>query len=183
MDIESPEELKYYPLKYDWHKNKNNHTLRHKDNRYNIDKNPLLETFDNLNKKGIPITIIDEYCNNHKYTEHFNEIILNQDYLWTNVENILETESIRTGKKWIPESGTLCRTYDIPVKKYVPEPAILTKELSWLNWNNKYYDPNYLYDDITLTPYCPLKWIEPNIDDNLESNGKHIFTQRINKKK
>jgi hypothetical protein len=115
---------------------------------------------------------------------------LNTDYLWSNVENALEESSIQTIKKWCPEYGVVCRTFNVPVENYILKDNTLQKELTWLKWNKQYYDPKYLYtfigddDDISgvLKKLCPLKWIEPEID-NMESTGRKIFTQKKKKKK
>ena len=179
--------------KYDWHKNKN--TLRYKHFDYLSCKNHILECDRNLNKEKIPVTIIDEYfdyklidCTNGYSNYQFRP--LNTDYLWTNVENALEDTSIRTIKKWQPRYGVVCRTFNVPVKHYLLKDNNLQKELTWLKWNNQYYDPNYLYtfvgnDDDTcglLKKLCPLKWTEPEID-NMESTGRKIFTQKKKKNK
>ena len=187
------EDFDYIPLKYDWHKNKN--TLRYKNYDYNSCKNHILECHRNLNKEKIPVTIIDEYfdnkfinCTNGYSNYKFRP--LNTDYLWTNVENALEDTSIQTIKKWNPRYGVVCRTFNVPIENYVLKDNTLQKELSWLKWNNQYYDPNYLYtftgnDDDTcgvLKKLCPLKWTEPEIE-NMESTGRKIFTQKKNKNK
>jgi len=183
----------YIPFKYDWHKNKN--TLRYKKFHYMSCKNNILECRRNLNKEEIPVTIIDEYfdkkfidCTNMYYNYQFRP--LNTDYLWTNVENALEDTSIQTIKKWNPEYGVVCKTFNIPVENYVLKNNTIQKELTWLKWNNLYYDPNYLYtfvgdDDDTsgiLKQLCPLKWKEPEIE-NMESTGRKIFTQKKKKNK
>jgi hypothetical protein len=187
------EDFDYIPFKYDWHKNKN--TLRYKDFDYISCKNDILECNRNLNKEKIPVTIIDEYfdnkfidCTNGYSNYQFRP--LNTDYLWSNVENALEESSIQTIKKWCPEYGVVCRTFNVPVENYILKDNTLQKELTWLKWNKQYYDPKYLYtfigddDDISgvLKKLCPLKWIEPEID-NMESTGRKIFTQKKKKKK
>ena len=190
------EDFDYIPFKYDWHKNKN--TLRYKRLDYYCCncKNPILECDNrNLNKEKIPVTIIDEYfdnefidCTNEYSTYQFRP--LNREYLWTNVENALEETSIQTIKKWNPKYGVVCRTFNVPVENYVLKDSTLQKELSWLKWNNQYYDPNYLYtftgnDDDTsgvLKKLCPLKWTVPEIE-NIESTGRKIFTQKKKKNK
>lgn len=181
-------------LKYNWHNNK--HTLRHKNINYIFCKNYKLEC-DRFNKKDvIPITSIDEYFD-QKFINSTNRYYfksqarpLNKEYLWSNVENALENESINTIKKWDPSNGVICRTFNVPVKNYVLKDIVLNKELSWLKWNKQYYDPNYLYtfdgdqyDSIgVLKKYCPLKWKEPEIE-NMESTGRKIFNQRKKKNK
>jgi hypothetical protein len=115
---------------------------------------------------------------------------LNTDYLWSNVENALEESSIQTIKQWCPEYGVVSRTFNVPIKNYILKDNTLQKELTWLKWNEQYYDPNYLYtfigddDDISgiLKKLCPLKWTEPEID-NTESTGRKIFTQKKKKNK
>ena len=187
------EDFDYIPFKYDWYKNKN--TLRYKHYDYNSCKNHILECHRNLNKEKIPVTIIDEYfdnkfinCTNGYSNYQFRP--LNTEYLWTNVENALEETSIQTIKKWHPEYGVICRTFNVPVENYVLKDNTLQKELCWLKWNNQYYDPKYLYafignDDDTsgvLKKLCLLKWTEPEIE-NMESIGRKIFTQKKNKNK
>ena len=187
------EDFDYIPFKYDWHKNKN--TLRYKHFDYLSCKNHILECDRNLNKEQIPVTIIDEYfdnkfidCTNRYSNYQFRP--LNTDYLWTNVENALEDTSIKTIKKWNPRYGVVCQTFNVPVKKYILKDNTLQKELTWLKWNNQYYDPNYLYtftgnnDDKSgvLKKLCPLKWREPEID-YMESTGRKIFTQKKKKNK
>jgi hypothetical protein len=187
------EDLDYIPFKYDWHKNKN--TLRYKHFDYVSCKNHILECNRNLNKEKIPVTIIDEYfdnklidCTNGYSNYQFRP--LNTDYLWTNVENALEDTSIQTIKKWEPRYGVVCRTFNVPVENYLLKDNTLHKELTWLKWNNQYYDPNYLYtfdgnDDDTsgvLKKLCPLKWREPEIE-NMESTGRKIFIQKKKKNK
>jgi len=189
-------DLHYIPFKYDWHKNKN--TLRYKRfDYYSCNcKNPILECNRNLNKEKIPVTIIDEYFDNDLIDNGINKYSnyqfkpLNTDYLWTNVENALEETSIQTIKKWNPRYGVVCRTFNVPVENYVLKDNTLQKELTWLKWNNQYYDPKYLYtfvgnDDDTsgvLKKLCPLKWSEPEIE-NMESTGRKIFTQKKKKNK
>ena len=187
------EDFDYMPFKYDWHKNKN--TLRYKHFDYVSCKNHILECHRNLNKEKIPVTIIDEYfdnkfidCTNGYSNYQFRP--LNTEYLWTNVENALEETSIQTIKKWNPEYGVVCRTFNVPVENYVLKDNTLQKELCWLKWNNEYYDPKYLYtfvgneDDTcgVLKKLCPLKWRELEID-NMESTGRKIFTQKKKKNK
>ena len=183
----------FEPCKYDWHKNKN--TLRYKHFHYTSCKNDILECNRNLNKEKIPVTIIDEYfdnklidCTNGYSNYQFRP--LNSDYLWSNVEDALEETSIQTIKKWNPEYGVVCRTFNVPVENYLLKDNTLHKELSWLKWNNQYYDPNYLYtfigdnDDTSgvLKKLCPLNWREPEIE-NMESTGRKIFTQKKKKNK
>ena len=187
------EDFDYIPFKYDWYKNKN--TLRYKHYDYNSCKNHILECHRNLNKEKIPVTIIDEYfdnkfidCTNGYSNYQFRP--LNTDYLWTNVENALEDTSIQTIKKWHPRYGVVCRTFNVPVENYLLKDNTLQKELTWLKWNNQYYDPNYLYtfvgneDDTSgvLKKLCPLKWREQEIE-NMESTGRKIFTQKKKKNK
>jgi len=187
------DDFDYIPFKYDWHKNKN--TLRYKDFDYTSCKNHILECRRNLNKEEIPVTIIDEYfdgnfINSTNGYSNYQSKPLNRDYLWTNVENALEEASIQTIKKWCPEYGVVCPTFNVPVKNYILKDNTLQKELSWLNWNREYYDPNYLYtfvgdeDDTSgvLKKLCPFKWTEPEID-NMESTGRKIFTQKKKKNK
>jgi hypothetical protein len=187
------EDFDYIPSKYDWHKNKN--TLRYKKFHYMSCKNHILECRRNLNKEEIPVTIIDDYFDDNfinsinKYS-NYQLKPLNKDYLWTNIEKSLEEASIQTTKKWCPEYGVVCQTFNVPVKNYILKDNTIQKELSWLKWNKKYYDPNYLYtfkgnDDDTygiLKKLCPLKWKEPQIE-NVESTGKKIFTQKKKKNK
>ena len=185
------EGIDFIPFKYDWHKNKN--TLRYKHFDYYSCKNPILECNRNLNKEKIPVTIIDEYfdnklidCTNGYSNYQFRP--LNTDYLWSNVEDALEELSIKTIKKWNPRYGVVCWTFNVPIENYVLKDNTLQKELTWLKWNNQYYDPNYLYtfvgneDDTSgvLKKLCPLKWIEPEIE-NMESTGRKIFNQKKNK--
>ena len=184
----------YISFKYDWHKNKN--TLRYKRFDYYSCKNHILECDRNLNKEKIPVTIIDEYFDNDLIDNGINKYSnyqfkpLNTNYLWTNVENALEEASIQTIKKWNPRYGVVCRTFNVPVENYVLKDNTLQKELTWLKWNNQYYDPNYLYtfvgnDDDSygvLKKLCPLKWMEPKIE-NMESTGRKIFTQKKKKNK
>ena len=188
------EDLHCIPFKYDWHKNKN--TLRYKHFDYYSCKNSILECDRNLNKEKIPVTIIDEYFDNDLIDNGINKYSnyqfkpLNTNYLWTNVENALEEASIQTIKKWNPKYGVVCRTFNVPVENYVLKDNTLQKELSWLKWNNEYYNPKYLYtfvgneDDTcgVLKKLCPLKWREPEID-NMESTGRKIFTQKKKKNK
>ena len=188
------EDFNYIPFKYDWYKNKN--TLRYKHYDYNSCKNHILECHRNLNKEKIPVTIIDEYFDNDLINKNINKYSnyqfkpLNTEYLWTNVENALEEASIQSIKKWNPKYGVVCRTFNVPIENYVLKDNTLQKELTWLKWNNQYYDPKYLYtfvgkDDDTsgvLKKLCPLKWSEPEID-NMESTGKKIFTQKKKKNK
>jgi hypothetical protein len=187
------EDFDYIPFKYDWHKNKN--TLRYKHFHYLSSKNNLLECHRNLNKEEIPVTIIDEYfddnfINSTNVYSTYQSKPLNKDFLWTNVEKSLEETSIQTIKKWSPEYGVVCRTFNVPVKNYILKDNTLQKELTWLKWNNQYYDPNYLYtfignDDDTsgvLKKICPLKWSEPEIE-NMESTGRKTFTQKNKKNK
>jgi hypothetical protein len=187
------EDFDYIPLKYDWHKNKN--TLRYKHFDYRSSKNNILECHKNLNKEEIPVTIIDEYFDDNfiNFTNLYSTYQskpLNKDFLWTNVEKSLEEASIQTIKKWSPEYGVVCRTFNVPVKNYILKDSTLEKELTWLKWNNQYYDPEYLYtfignDDDTsgiLKKLCPLKWMEPEIE-NMDSTGRKIFTQKNKKKK
>ena len=187
------EDFDYIPFKYDWHKNKN--TLRYKHFHYMSCKNNILECHRNLNKEEIPVTTIDEYfddnfINSTNVYSNYQSKSLNKDFLWTNVEKSLEEASIQTIKKWSPEYGVVCRTFNVPVKNYILKDNTLQKELTWLKWNNQYYDPNYLYtfigndDDIcgVLKKLCPSKWTEPEID-NMESTGRKIFTQKKKKNK
>ena len=181
-------------LKSDWHKNK--HTLRYKNINWLFCKNYTLEC-ERFNKKDvIPITAIDQYFDekfiqsNNTYYFKSEARPLNKEYLWSNVENALENESINTIKKWDPSNGVVRQTFNVPVKNYVVKDTTLDKELSWLKWNRQYYDPDYLYtfdgdqDDSVgvLKKYCPLKWKEPEIE-NMESTGRKIFNQRKKKNK
>jgi hypothetical protein len=113
------EDFDYIPSKYDWHKNKN--TLRYKKFHYMSCKNHILECRRNLNKEEIPVTIIDDYFDDNfinsinKYS-NYQLKPLNKDYLWTNIEKSLEEASIQTTKKWCPEYGVVCQTFNVPVK-------------------------------------------------------------------
>jgi hypothetical protein len=153
----------YIPLKYDWHKNKN--TLRYKHFHYKFCKNDILECNRNFNKEEIPVTTIDKYfddnfINSTNGYSNYQFRPLNKDFLWTNIENDLEDTSIQTIKKWNPEYGVVCKTFNVPVKKYVLKDNAIQKELTWLKWNNQYYDPNHLYtfvcddDDISIISIC-----------------------------
>jgi hypothetical protein len=187
------DDFDYIPFKYDWHKNKN--TLRYKKFHYISCKNDVLECRRNLNKEEIPVTIIDEYFDN-KFIDcttvysNYQFRPLNTDYLWSNVENVLEESSIQTIKKWDPENGVVCKTFNVPVENYVLKDNTSQKELTWLKWNKQYYDPNYLYtfigddEDMSgiLKKLCPLKWKEPEIE-NMESTGRKIFTEKKKKNK
>lgn len=173
-------------FKYDWHKNKN--TLRYKNIHYLSCQNYTLECNRVDKKDKIPVTVIDEYFDDHFIQSTNRSRPLNTDDRWSNVENELKEASVQTIKKWDPSNGVVCQTFHIPVKKYVLKDSILEKELGWLKWNRKYYDPSYLYtfdgdqDDSVgvLKKYCPLKWKEPEID-NMESTGRKIFNQRKKK--
>ena len=182
------EDNDYNPVKYNWHRNK--HTLRYSA-PYNSTKNHKLECDRIIKKDEIPITVIDEYFDErfiNSANNHGRE--LNKEYLWENIENELEKSAINTIKKWDPANGVVCKIYNVPVKNYVLKDAVIQMEMSWLRWNNNYYDPNYLYtfegsnDDTTgvLKKYCPLKWTEPTID-NMESIVKKVFIERNNRKK
>ena len=181
-------------FKYDWHKNK--HTLRYTNINYIFCKNYKLECNRFHKKDIIPVTEIDEYLD-EKFIKsstgyYFKSEArpLNKEHLWSNVEHALKNESINMIKKWDPSNGVVCRTFHVPVKDYVLKDNTLDKELCWLKWNRQYYDPGYLYtfdgdqDDSVgvLKKYCPLKWVEPEID-NMESTGRKIFNQRNKKKK
>ena len=182
-------------IKYDWYKNK--HTLRYKNNYYLFCRNHKLECNRVVKKDEIPVTLIDEYfdenfinsTNSYGYSMHQLRP-LNKDYLWSYIENELKDASIQIIKKWNPSDGVVCQTFNVPVKNYIRKDNILNIELTWLKWNTGYYDPNYLYtfdgnqDDSRgiLKKYCPLKWIEPEID-NMESTGRKIFNQKKKKKK
>ena len=181
--------------KYNWHTNK--HTLRYKRIHYVSCQNYTVECNRDDKKDEIPITAIDEYFDDQfiQSTNQYGCTVrlsrpLNTDDRWSNVENELKDASIQTIKKWDPSNGVVCRTFHIPVQKYVLKDSTLEKEISWLKWNRQYYDPNYLYtfegdqDDSVgvLKKYCPLKWKEPEID-NMESTGRKIFSQRKKKNK
>jgi len=183
------EDYDYTPVKYDWHKNK--HTLRYSPTSYYASKNHKLECNRIIKKNEIPVTEIDRYFDEYfinSTNNHGKE--LNKKYLWENIENELEKSAINTIKKWDPYDGVVCKIYNVPVKNYVIKDAVIHMEMSWLRWNNNYYDPNYLYtfegsqDDTTgvLKKYCPLKWTEPTID-NMESIVKKVFVERKKKKK
>ena len=187
------EDLDYIPFKYDWHKNKN--TLRYKRTHYEFCKNHILQCSRNLNKEEIPVTSIDDYfgdnlINSTNRYSNSQTTPLNKEHLWSNVENALEDESTKMIKKWDPYNGVVSRTFNVPVKNYILKDTILVKEMSWLKWNKHHYDPKYLYtfdgeqDDSTgvLQKYCPLTWIEPEID-NMESTGRKIFNQKKKKNK
>jgi len=180
-------------FKHDWHKNK--HTLRYKNTRYEFCKNDIVECSRNLNIEEIPVTIIDDYFDgNFIYSSYrysnYQFAPLHKEHLWSNVENALEDESTKIIKKWDPNNGAVSRTFNVPVKNYVLKDTILDKEIGWLKWNYKYYDPNYLYtfdgnenDSVgVLQKYCRLTWTEPEID-NMESTGRRIFSQRKKKNK
>jgi hypothetical protein len=183
----------YIPIKYNWHKNK--HTLRFKKN-YNS-TNYILDCNRILKKDELPITIIDEFfddsfinCKNtYGYLDtNFQSKPLNKKHNWT-LEKILNDETKKIIKKWDPLNGVVCKIYDIPIQKYILKNNNNIK-LGWLKWNNKIYDPSYIYifngneDDTegTLKKYCPLNWIEPKID-NLEMIYKKIFIEKKKKKK
>ena len=187
------EDFNYIPFKYDWHKNKN--TLRYKSTHYEFCKNHILQCTRNLNKEEIPVTSIDDYFGDNliNFTNRYSNsqtTPLNKEHLWSNVENALEDESTKMIKKWDPYNGVVCRTFHVPVKEYVLKDTTLDKELCWLKWNRQFYNPEYLYtfdgneDDSTgvLQKYCPLTWIEPEID-NMESTGRKIFNQKKKKNK
>jgi hypothetical protein len=183
------------PFKYDWHKNK--HTLRYRRIHYVHSTNYKLECDRTIKKDEIPVTTIDDlfddnFINSYNWYGYskFQSRPLNKEHLWTNLENTLKNTSIQTVKKWDPSNGVVCQTFNIPVKNYVLKDTKINMELSWLKWNNQYYDPNYLYtfdgssDDSTgmLKKYCQLKWVEQHID-NMESMGKKVFIQKKKKNK
>ena len=175
-------------IKYDWHKNK--HTLRFKKN-YNI-TNFILDCDRKIIKDQIPLSVIDEYFDDGFFNcknKNFQIRSLNKKHHWLLVEESLNKEAKKIIKKWDPFNGVLCKIYYIPIQKYILINNSLD-QLTWLKWNNNYYDPSYIYvyngneDDTegTLKKYCLLKWDEPK-QDNLEVIFNKVFIEKKNKKK
>jgi len=181
-------------FKYDWYKNK--HTLRYVQN--NNSTNYILNCDRKIINDQIPLSIIDEFfdegfinCRNKYgyYNKNFQLRLLNKKHQWLYVEESLNKEAKKIIKKWDPFNGVLCKIFYVPIQKYILINNNLDY-LTWLNWNNNYYDPSYIYvyngneDDTegTLKKYCLLKWNEPKIE-NLEVIFNKVLIEKKKKKK
>ena len=181
-------------VKYNWHRD--NHTLRYKNP--NKTTNYVLDCDRKLKKDEIPITNIDNLFDNSFINCHtnsgyyqynnFQSRPLNKKYQWK-LYKLLHKESNKITEKWDPDNGVICKIFNIPIQKYILINNNLN-DISWLKWNNKFYDPNYIYifngndDDTegTLKKYCNLQWNEPQID-NLKMFCKKVFIEKKKKKK
>ncbi len=149
------------------------HTHRFKQKEYFDSKNYLLKTERSYSRDHISLSDIDDFFPNNLVLLNGNdkERPLNTSEQWSNIEKALEEKSVKTSKKWDPYDGVVTKTYDVPVSKYLLKENLASMELSWLKWNNNYYDPQYIYtfvgddDDTkgTLKNYCPCIWADPEI--------------------
>ncbi len=179
------------PFKSNTHRD--GHTRRYKQKErpwsISVSNDPLLLVNRPYNRNHVSTSEIDDFfpVNNVNLN---NALSLNTSERWNNVEKTLEEKAVNVTKEWDPYHGVIKKTFNVPVTKYLIKENLEEYELNWLKWNNKYYDPKYIYtysgddDDLkgTLSRYCLREWEEPVISNN-ESIYKKTFIEVTSHKK